>query len=75
MPQTPLELRPIAVAAQRTELLDGGLDAALVRLPIDDDGLGLIRLYDEVTVVVVLRRFAPDGGRGARSSTIWPARS
>ncbi len=52
MPQTPLELRPIDVAAQRTELLDGGLDAALVRLPIDVDGLGVIRLYDEVSVVV-----------------------
>lgn len=52
MPQTQLELRPVAVAAQRTALLDGGLDAALVRLPIDDDDLGLIRLYDEVSVVV-----------------------
>jgi DNA-binding transcriptional LysR family regulator len=52
MPRTELELRPIAVATQRTELLEGGLDAALVRLPIQDDGLGIIRLYDEVAVVV-----------------------
>jgi DNA-binding transcriptional LysR family regulator len=52
MPQTELELRPIAVSSQRTELLEGGLDAALVRLPIQDDHLGVIRLYDEVAVVV-----------------------
>ena len=52
MPQTELELRPIAVSDQRTELLEGGLDAALVRLPIDHDGLGVIRLYDELAVVV-----------------------
>ena len=52
MPQTELELRPIAVSSQRSELLEGGLDAALVRLPIQADGLGVIRLYDEVAVVV-----------------------
>ena len=52
MPQTELELRPIAVSSQRAELLEGGLDAALVRLPIEADGLGVIRLYDEVAVVV-----------------------
>ena len=52
MPQTKLELRPIAVAIQRASLLDDGLDAALVRLPIDRDDLSVITLYDETAVVV-----------------------
>lgn len=51
MPHVELELVPVAVAAQRTALAD--LDAALVRLPIDDpDELHVIRLYDEVPVVI-----------------------
>ncbi|MDF2554516.1 MAG: transcriptional regulator, partial [Microbacterium sp.] len=33
-------------------LRDGEVDAALVRLPIDKDGLHVIPLYDEVPVVV-----------------------
>lgn len=49
----PLELVPIPVARQRAALLEGDVDAALVRLPIDRDGLHVIALYDEVTVVVV----------------------
>jgi len=53
MPQTELELRPIAVSTQRADLLGGELDAALVRLPIDTDGLHIIPLYDETPVVVV----------------------
>ena len=52
MPQTELELRPIAVSTQRAALLDEGLDAALVRLPIDRDELSVIALYDETAVVV-----------------------
>ena len=40
------------MADQRAALLDDGLDAALVRLPIDPDGLHVIPLYDEVAVVV-----------------------
>ena len=52
MPQTELELRAIAVSSQRTDLLDEGLDAALVRLPIDRDALSVITLYDETAVVV-----------------------
>src|SRR4051794_27702801 len=39
MPGVGLDLRPIALGDQRRELLEGGLDAALVRLPIDSDGL------------------------------------
>ncbi|QIG38638.1 transcriptional regulator [Microbacterium sp. 4R-513] len=53
MPRVELELRPLAVAAQREELLSGELDAALVRLPLVADGLHVIPLYDEQPVVVV----------------------
>lgn len=51
LPETPLELVPLQVATQRTALA-GDVDAALVRLPIDREGLHLIPLYDEVPVVV-----------------------
>ncbi|MCK2024976.1 LysR family substrate-binding domain-containing protein [Microbacterium sp. SSW1-47] len=50
LPDVPLELVPIEVAAQRSALDD--LDAALVRLPLDDASLHVIPLYDEVPVVV-----------------------
>ncbi|REJ07847.1 transcriptional regulator [Microbacterium bovistercoris] len=51
MPRVALELMPIEVAGQRDALSD--LDAALVRLPIDSpDDLHVIRLYDELPVVV-----------------------
>lgn len=50
MPHVPLELLPIALSAQRAAI--GELDAALVRLPLDDDAVHVIRLYDEVPVVV-----------------------
>lgn len=49
---TPLELVPLTVATQRAALVDGAVDAALVRLPIDPEGLHVIPLYDEVPVVV-----------------------
>jgi len=52
MPETPLALVPLPVAGQRNALDDGEVDAALVRLPIASDGLHVIRLYDEVPVVV-----------------------
>ncbi|GAA5203616.1 LysR family substrate-binding domain-containing protein [Microbacterium jejuense] len=52
MPHTALELVPLAVSDQRRALVDGEVDAALVRLPIDKDGLHIIPLYDEVPVVV-----------------------
>ena len=38
---------------QEAELRAGTLDAAFVRLPLDRDGLHLVRLYDELPVVVV----------------------
>jgi hypothetical protein len=49
----PIELIPLAVAEQRAALDAGDVDAALVRLPIDRDGLHVIALYDEVPVVVM----------------------
>lgn len=52
MPHTPLELVPLAVADQRRALVSGAVDVALVRLPLDADGLHVIPLYDEVPVVV-----------------------
>lgn len=55
MPRTPLELVPVSVADQRRALLDGDVDAAIVRLPMDKDGLHVIPLYEEVPVVVCAR--------------------
>ena len=51
--QTPIEVTPIDVADQRAVLTDGRADVAFIRLPIDRDDLSVIRLYEEVTVVVV----------------------
>ena len=53
MPGNPLELIALTVADQRAALTSGVVDAALVRLPVDRDGLHVIPLYDEVPVVVV----------------------
>lgn len=50
MPHVPLELVPIEIATQSEAI--GDLDAAIVRLPLADDSLHLISLYDEVPVVV-----------------------
>lgn len=50
MPRVPLELVPIEAATQRAAL--DGVDAALVRLPLTDDSLHIIPLYDELPVVV-----------------------
>lgn len=52
MPATPLALVSLTVSAQRTALDAGEVDAALVRLPIEREGLHAIALYDEVPVVV-----------------------
>jgi DNA-binding transcriptional LysR family regulator len=49
----PLELVPLEQADQADRLHDGSLDMALLRLPIDREGLHLIPLYDEQAVVVV----------------------
>ncbi|MCM3779809.1 LysR substrate-binding domain-containing protein [Microbacterium hydrocarbonoxydans] len=50
MPHVPLELVPIDVADQRAALAT--LDAAIVRLPLADDTLHVIPLYEETPVVV-----------------------
>lgn len=50
MPRVPLELVPIEVATQRTALDE--VDAALMRLPLVDESLHIIALYDEVPVVI-----------------------
>jgi DNA-binding transcriptional LysR family regulator len=52
MPRTALELLPLAVADQRRAIVAGEVDAAIVRLPLDDTDLHVIALYDEVPVVV-----------------------
>ena len=52
MLRTSLELVPLTVADQRRALRDGEVDAAIVRVPIDKDGLHVIPLYDELPVVV-----------------------
>lgn len=52
MPRSPLELVPLLVAEQRRAFVRGEVDAAIVRLPIDRDGLHVIPLYEETTVVV-----------------------
>ncbi len=48
----PIELVPVSQAEQETGIRSGSLDLALVRLPIDRDGLHCIPLYDEVAVAV-----------------------
>lgn len=53
MPHVAIELVPIEVRDQLDRLRSGELDAALVRLPLDAAGISVIRLYDEVPVVVV----------------------
>ena len=51
-PRERLELVPVSEADQEPLLRDGTFDLALVRLPVDRDGLHVIPLYDEVPVVV-----------------------
>ena len=49
----PLELVPVTEAAQEDGIRAGRLDMALVRLPIDRDGLHCIPLYEELPVAVM----------------------
>ena len=51
-PREPLDLVPMTEAEQEALLRSGDVDMALVRLPVDRDGLRCIPLYDEVPVVV-----------------------
>ena len=50
-----LELVPVTEGEQEALLRDGSLDMALVRLPVDRDGLHVVRLYDELPVAVASR--------------------
>ncbi len=54
LPEVELQLVP-ATAAHAATLLSEGLDAGLLRLPVDQDTFHAIPLYTEVTVVVVPR--------------------
>ncbi|MFG2074577.1 LysR family substrate-binding domain-containing protein [Nonomuraea maritima] len=53
LPDVPITLTAVPTADAVTLLRDGGADAGFVRLPIDRDGLSVIPLYVETTVVVV----------------------
>ncbi|MEU5260580.1 LysR substrate-binding domain-containing protein [Amycolatopsis sp. NPDC021455] len=53
VPEVPLELVPVAAADATGLLRSRDADAALLRSPIDRDGLHAIPLYTETTVVVV----------------------
>ena len=54
-PREPLDLVPVTEDDQEPLLRSGDLDMALVRLPIDRDGMHAIPLYDEQPVVVAAR--------------------
>lgn len=49
----PLELVPVTEDEQEAGIREGRLDTALVRLPIDRDGLHCIPLYEELPVAVM----------------------
>lgn len=53
LPHVTLELVPLAAEAAARAVREGEVDAALARLPLDDDALHVIPLYEEVTVAVV----------------------
>jgi DNA-binding transcriptional LysR family regulator len=48
----PLELVPVTEAEQLDGVRAGTLDMAIVRLPVDREGLHCVRLYDELQVAV-----------------------
>jgi DNA-binding transcriptional LysR family regulator len=50
-----LELVPLTEESQEATLRGGGVDMALVRLPVDRDGLHVIALYEERQVAVASR--------------------
>jgi DNA-binding transcriptional LysR family regulator len=50
-----LHLVPTTEADQADGVRDGSLDMAIVRLPVDRDGLHCVRLYDELQVAVASR--------------------
>lgn len=52
MPRSPIEALPATAAEALTALRNGTAQVALLRLPIDDEGLSAIPLYQETAVVV-----------------------
>lgn len=63
-PRVRLEVLPIADADARSILFEEQLTVSFARLPIERDGLSVIRLYGEVPVLVVPR----DSALAARES-------
>lgn len=55
LPDSPLEALPVEDAEALGHLRDGSSSMALLRLPVDRDGLHVIPLYEEVPVVVVAK--------------------
>jgi DNA-binding transcriptional LysR family regulator len=53
IPGVPVTLVPVPAAEVVGVLRDGGADAGFARLPFDRDGLSVIPLYVETTVVVI----------------------
>jgi DNA-binding transcriptional LysR family regulator len=51
----PIELLPVDESEQEAVLRDGRADMALVRLPVEREGLHVVPLYEEVAVVVAGR--------------------
>lgn len=58
MPDVPIELVPAEPTAGAGPLRDGTADIALLRLPLERDGLSVINLYTEASVVVVPKEHA-----------------
>jgi DNA-binding transcriptional LysR family regulator len=55
VPDVPAELVALDEADGAAALHEGRVDAALVRLPIAEEGLHVVRLYDELPVVVAAK--------------------
>jgi len=52
-PDLPIEAARVEQRDQLTELRSGNADVAFVRLPVDDDGLHTIEMWDELAVAVL----------------------
>jgi DNA-binding transcriptional LysR family regulator len=60
-PELPLEVFPLADDEGVAALHDGRATLSFVRLPIDTEGLSVIRLYGEVPVLVIPRESSLSG--------------
>jgi DNA-binding transcriptional LysR family regulator len=54
-PELPLEVFPVSEAESVAVLRDGRAELSFVRLPVEREGLSVIRLYGEVAVLVASR--------------------